>query len=419
MGRRVSAVGMAAVVVSLCAATTAHAEKWVAAWGTPIQSNHPFGYNLDPATVTVLPGGAALNQTIRTIVRPTLDGRQLRLRLSNAFGEQRLDLDHVTVGARGDRAAIKGPLRTVTFGGRPDAHVDAGGQLVSDPVDLAVAANRDLAVSVHIPMANRISWHSTAFVTSYAAFGDLTGTTSDTYAFSEHTGGFILDEVDVLTGDDATAVVTFGDSLTDGAGSDIDGHNSWPEFLARRFAASGRRVGVVKKGINGNNIGDGGIITDGPSGLLRMDRDVFSVAGVSAVFISEGSNDLSNNHSAQQVQDDLTTFALRVRARGLRVVTGTSTPRTDQRWNDDMEVQRNLLNAWLRAKPQVFDDVADVETAIGVPGRMDPRYDSGDHLHPNPAGQQRIADTVPLDALVPAPAKARKKHKAKKRRRRK
>jgi len=391
-------------VVALVAAlgpvsATAHAERWVSAWGSALHGPYPVGYNFDDTDA--LPGGVAADQTLRMVVRPTLGGRQVRVRLSNATGASALRAAAVTVGVRGAGAALlPGSVRAVTFGGLRQATVAPGRTLLSDPVGLAVRPLQELAVSVHLPLADRLAWHALGLVTGYVgAPGGGDATTDETGAAypTRVRSMFVVDGIDVLAPGGSAAVVAFGDSLTDGQGAGEDGYDRWTDALVTRLAGARLQLGVVNTGIGGNNLGRArGIATDGPAGLDRLDRDVLERSGVRAVVLAEGSNDLSNNATTEELIADLREAAGRLHDRGLHVVGATMLPRGDDRWTTAMERRRLDVNAWIRAG-SAFDQVADFEAAVAAPdGALDPRYDSGDHLHPNPAGYARIAATVDL-----------------------
>ena len=397
----------AALALALACAPAAHAgEQWIASWGTAVQGAYPVGYNVEDGTATLFPGGAAAERTLRMIVRPSLGGSQIRVRLSNAFGHTPLRIGAVTVGVRAARAAIlPGTLRTVTFGGAPATSIPAGEEMLSDPVPLAVGPFASLAVSVYLPAADELSWHAVAFTTSYvseAGSGDNSGQLSGgPYTLSTNSW-LIVDGIDVLAPDDAGAVVAIGDSITDGHGSTRDGHDRWTDVLATRLNQAGSRMAVINKGINGNHAGPPSALpTDGPSLIDRLDRDVLAQSGVRAAVVSTGSNDLFYEKPAGELIAQLESVVARLRARGLVAIGATVLPRGDGQWTAAKEAQRQAVNEWIR-RPGSFDRVADFDAAVRTAsGTMNPRFDSGDQVHPNPAGYRALAEAVDLHGLVP------------------
>ena len=211
------------------------------------------------------------------------------------------------------------------------------------------------------------------------------------------------------------SVVAFGDSITDGHGATTDGNDRWPDVLAQRmFAnASTKRMGVVNEGIGGNRVLADGL---GPNALARFDLDVLSVAGARTLVVLEGINDLggldrTETHS-QAAHDALVVqlmaafrqIVTRAHEHGLRVLGGTLTPYTGSEYyhpSTSSEADRVKLNEWIRHSG-MFDGVVDFDAALrdpASPDRLLPAFDSGDHLHPGPAGYKRMAEVVSLDAL--------------------
>jgi len=123
-------------------------------------------------------------------------------------------------------------------------------------------------------------------------------------AYSENTLRS-LDAVEMLASADSFAIVAFGDSITDGTASTLNGDDRWPDVLLRRLQAIyGNRVAVVNAGIGGNQVvgppefGPQKPFPGGPSALMRIDRDVMELSGVSAMIWLEGTNDFSRNGNA-------------------------------------------------------------------------------------------------------------------------
>lgn len=235
--------------------------------------------------------------------------------------------------------------------------------------------------------------------------GDATAEASGSHYTSEMTTTYFLTGVDVQTSARARAVVALGDSITDGASSEPDTNGRWPDVLARRLSAWGmRHVGVLNAGISANTVTrSGDRFGGGEPAVERFSRDVLGQSGVRAVVLFEGTNDLAAGVSAWELVAGLQTLARRARAAGLTVVGATILPRAcGSRWSAVEEQHRSVVNGWIRTTPE-FSAVADLDAALRSPERplcLDPRFDSGDGLHPNQAGMRRIADAIPLQPLV-------------------
>jgi lysophospholipase L1-like esterase len=379
----------------------------------------------------------ATDQTFRLIVRPGLWGPQIRLRFANTFGTQPVVLDDLFVGLQATGGTVAaGTNQRMTFAGKGTVTLPPGQSIVSDPVALPFVGRvapgslegRKLAVSFHAAgSTGPMTWHAKALQTSY-----VSGPGSGSHGAEEDEGAFpftttswyFLDAIDVQSPPDTSAIVCFGDSITDGTGSTLNGDDRWPDVLARRLhAAYGPRFAVVNAGIGGNRItgptpydpkaGFGG----GPSALDRLERDVLSLSAVSAVVWLEGINDLSSGSSAESVIAGIKEGVQRIRARGaIRVIGATITPAlgaTSAAGTPEVDARRKAVNAFIRSAG-IFDAVADFDAATrdATTGGLRPEFQpnssvggAGDALHPNRAGYLAMGNAIDLKLLVPATRK--------------
>jgi len=348
------------------------------------------------------------NQTIRQVVRVSVGGDRLRVVLSNAFGTAPVDIGagHVALRDR-DSMVTAGSVKPLTFSGSATGRILPGATVVSDVVELAVPPLSDLVVDLYLPGdlgvgLSPVTTHNGASQTNYlSATGNHSGEAAMTV---ERTAGawFLLSRVEMAAGREAGAVVTFGDSITDGARSTTDMNSRWPDYLARRLAArKGPAIGVLNAGISGNQVlGDGA----GVSALARFDRDVLMHTGVTHVIIMEGINDIglartNPNPSAADLIAGHKQLIERARARGLKVYGATLTPFEGAAyWTAEGEVKRQALNEWIRTS-KAYDAVIDFDQVTrdpAAPTKFLPAYDSGDHLHPGDAGYKAMGEAVDL-----------------------
>jgi lysophospholipase L1-like esterase len=357
------------------------------------------------------------NQTVREIVHTTVGGSSVRVRFSNAFGNQPLVIGagHVAVCALG---SIIRPStdRALRFNGQLSTSIPRGKFVLSDPVGLNLTPLQDLAVSIYLAAAtSATSVHWSARQTSYVADGDRTGSSvmwpNDTIASWPFLAG-----VEVAGGEAEGAIVALGDSITDGAASAMDSNRRWPNVLAERLLGQNRRpLAVVNAGIGGNRILHDGAGPSGPefgaSALGRFDRDVLAQPGVKYVIVLEGINDLghpgvaapfSETVSATEIISGLQILIARAHEKGIRIFGGTLLPfegaTAPGHFTPEREVSRQSVNQWIRTS-KAFDAVIDFDKAVrdpSHPARMLLRYDSGDHVHPSDAGYKAMGETVDL-----------------------
>ena len=367
------------------------------------------------ATAPVPVDGIALaGQTLRMISRISIGGSRIRVRLSNAYGARDLAVGAAHLGLRSHGAGIvNGSDRPLTFSGSPSTTIPVGALVVSDPVDLDVAPLADAAVSVYlpgeVPDSFPLTGHDPAHQTNYISPGGDFTAAADMPVQEETEVFLFVTGIEVLAPRETGGIVAFGDSLTEGNISQLDANNRWPDQLARRLAArqSGRQLGVVNQGTGGGRMLHDG---RGDSGLRRFDRDVLAQPGVTHVVVLLGINDLRNSQgradeiiTAEDLIGGLHQLAVRAHASGLTAIAGTVMTWENETFNGghytpEAEARRQILNAWIRDNG-VFDAVIDFEAALRDPAhptRTLPRWDSGDHLHPNDLGYRHMADSIDL-----------------------
>ncbi|MEV6512411.1 SGNH/GDSL hydrolase family protein [Streptomyces sp. NPDC051642] len=349
-------------------------------------------------------GDGVADRGYRLIVHTSVAGSDLRIRLSNAFGDRPLTFDNVYAGVQKAGAAlVPGSNRRLTFGGERSVTIPAGAVAYSDPLSGKMAAATNLVVSIHSPdAAGPATGHGMAMQTSYTTQGDHTGE-EGAAAWTGTTGSwYYLDAVSVRPSAGIGAVVTLGDSITDGWASTSDLNRRWPDYLARRLARSDTAVkGVANEGISGNKVlADGA----GQSARNRLQRDVLSQPGVRTVFLFEGVNDIKA-HSGVTAQDMIAGYREiieRAHAAGKCVVGATVGPfKGWSEWDAAGEAVRQEVNQFIRSSGE-FDAVTDFDHILRSPydqERMLPFLDSGDHLHPNDKGMAAMADAVDLKSL--------------------
>ena len=421
MRSRISrAVALFFVAIILTVAASAQETKtqghWVSAWSTAVHI--PLAFPGMPAAATFE------NQTVRMVIRPTIEGQRLRIRFSNEFGATPLAIGSAHIAfVRQNGSIVPGSDRPLTFGGEASVNIPAGAPMLSDPAELKVPAFAEVAVSVFLPKKTSPStFHLLGQHDTYISGpGDFTGAAEIPDAKTTNSW-YWLAGLEVWASERTAAVVTFGDSITDGFGAKAQ-YGDWPNQLADRLAdaKSGSILAVDNEGIGGNRILYDGA---GVSALTRFDRDVLSQPGVADLIVLEGINDIgwphmkpfparagspmSGNPFAAQVvsaTDLIQGFKQiidRAHQHGIRVFGATMTPYEGaDYYSEDGEAVRQAVNQWIRTGG-AFDGVFDFDAAVRDPDhptKYKADLQSGDYLHPNAAGYKAMAAAINLSSL--------------------
>lgn len=380
------------------------AERWVATWGAA-----PAGPPLSGSAMSLS------SQTLRLIVHASVGGSRARIRISNEMGSAPLSIGAARIALRaGASGTVAGTDRQLLFGGRAAVTIAAGAAVLSDPASFNLPPFADLAVSLYLPGAARVTTlHSLARQTSYVS------TAGDRSANGVFPVQRTIPSWPFLTGVEVSgaysglsasaAVVALGDSLTDGQASTENANRRWPDALARRLQlelGTAGNIGVANRGIAGNCLLTEFATTplSGRRALERFDRDVLATAGARWLFVLIGINDILFSAAARPIPvENLVAghqqLVARAHAAGLRAIGATLTPFEGlSYYNTARESVRKRFNDWMRGSG-VYDAVVDTDLALRDPARptrLRPAYDSGDHLHPNDAGYAAMAQAVPL-----------------------
>jgi uncharacterized protein (TIGR03437 family) len=373
--------------------------------------------------------------SVRMIVRPTIAGSTVRVKLENRFGQSAVVFSAAYFGqVQSGAELVPGSNTHLTFGGKPRLTLATGAGAYSDPVTFQVAAFTRYAISLDVTTAADISAHVLGLVTNYMAAGAYAADVSATsftpvpdenvdpskgaeFPFYWVTG------LDVASSLSTGTVVTLGDSITDGYcstranngafnGAEVpDLYNRWPDGLAMRFAAlpASQSKAVANEGISGNTVGAPPLA--GPPAVDRLDNDVLSRSGATHVILFEGTNDIGSESatSATVIAGDQQIID-RAHAAGLKIIGATLIPRGGEgAWTSNQEQQRVALNDWIRHQAN-FDAIIDFDKLMqgsvnaknGIPA-IPPQWGCWDGVHPNSAGYAAMAASIDLSLFNTAP----------------
>lgn len=405
---------------ALLTLSAASNEHWVGTWATAVvtrpQPPRPTAGEQPAPPANSAPGTqpplSLNNQTLREIVHVSIGGGRLRVVLSNEFGTAPLTIGAASIALRDKDAKIAANSnRALVFSGRPSVTIPAGASMISDPVDENVPPMGDLAIDLYLPdemtpLTSPLTVHAGASQTNYvSSTGNFAGS-ADLPVLTTTPSWYLLERVEVAAPVETGAIVTFGDSITDGARSTPNTNNRWPDHLAKRLLAGpgNAKLAVLNTGIGGNRLLSDSIANFGINSLARFDRDVLAQPGAMYVVVLEGINDIGNARSnplpsaadliaAQQQMIE------RAHDHGLIIFGATLTPFEGAAYfAPEGEAKRQAVNNWIRTS-KAYDGVIDFDAATrdpASPGKFLPLYDSGDHLHPNDAGYEAMGKAIDL-----------------------
>ncbi len=404
---------------TVIAVSAASNEHWVGTWATAVvQRVQPPRPSSSEQSAPPQPGApppplSLNNQTLREIVHVSIGGSRVRVVFSNEFGTAPLTIGAASVALREkDTKTAANTTRALAFSGRASITIPPGASMISDPVDENVPPMGDLAIDLYLPdqmtpLTSPLTVHAGASQTNYVSSeGNFAGA-ADFPVQTTTPSWYLLERVEVLTPEQTAAIVTFGDSITDGARSTAGINGRWPDQLAKRLMArpGGAKLGILNAGIGGNRLLSNSTDNFGINALARFDRDVLGQPGAAYVVVLEGINDIGNarsnpSPSATDLIAAQQQIIERAHAHGLIIYGATLTPFEGAAYfTPEGEAKRVAVNNWIRTS-KAFDGVIDFDAATrdpASPTKFLPLYDSGDHLHPNDAGYEAMAKSIDLN----------------------
>jgi lysophospholipase L1-like esterase len=407
---------LAVLLIATPSARAADPPRWIGTWtasAQPVWDTDFFPGIKFPRTFR--------DQTIRQIARVSIGGSRVRVVLSNEYGTRPVTIGaaHAAISDGGAKIAA-GSDRVLTFGGLKTVIIPPGAPVVSDPVDLPLPPLASVAVSLYLPDATPLTtWHNDARQTAFLVAGNKTAELEFKPDESPVARVF-LTEILVDAPATARAIVAFGDSITDGDCSAIDGNRRWPDVLAERIVkAGGPPVAVLNQGISGAKV-----LADrmGTNALARFDRDVLTQPHVDTVIVMIGINDigwpgaklLSPSDPPASVERIIAGYRQlidRAHLHGIKVIGATLTPFEDafkgafdplaDYYSPEKEKARQAVNKWIREAGH-FDAVIDFDALVREPkrpARLQATLGCADHLHPSDAGYKAMAESIDLKLL--------------------
>ncbi|MGL5019311.1 MAG: SGNH/GDSL hydrolase family protein [Luteolibacter sp.] len=385
---------------------------WVTTWATA-----PY-----LTEVGNLPPEPLAHKTLRQFVRTSIAGKNLRLRLCNAYGTNPVTIQsaHLALAA-GTGSAGTGEInpatdRALTFGGAPGVVIPAGATIWSDLLAYDLPVTTTVAISLHFGdiSASTITGHPGSRTTSFIQAGNAVSMASLPGA-AKTDRWYVIHAIETLADETGRTIAILGDSITDGRGSTTNGQDRWPDRLASRLVANPTtaNVGVANLGIGGNGVlgqGNAGF----PSGQARFSRDILNQTGVRYFIVFEGINDIAYSGittpavataRANELIAAYTSLANQARARNIKPYAATITPfGTSSTYTATLETIRQTVNNWMRNNT-VFDGHIDFDAVVrdpSAPSNLLPAYIyQNDGLHINATGYQAMVNSINLNLFTP------------------
>ncbi|MBM7553321.1 SGNH/GDSL hydrolase family protein [Thalassobacillus pellis] len=369
--------------------------KWVAAWSASMQA--PFKEGISQQGFE--------NKTIRMIVHPHIDGNEMRIQLSNAFSKDPLSIEKVQVAAANEGAeTVPGTAKQISFKGDQQVTIPPGEVVYSDPIPFKVKNGENLAVSLFVKDdTGPVTWHPRSMQTTYISDGNHVSDTSASSFDKEEEAWFWLGGIDVTTDTSVKgSLVVVGSSIANGNHSTLNANHRWPDYLAKRMNKKKSKVklSVLNAGISANQLLNSPP-KKGEKTMARLEQDVFTQTGVKGVILHQGLNDIRHHPDigANKIIEEMKKIIEAAHDEGLKIYGGTLTPfKGSGLYTEKGEKTRQEVNEWIRTS-KAFDGVIDFDKALRNPenpARYLPKYDAGDHLHPNDAGYKKMAETIDL-----------------------
>ena len=362
-------------------------KDWVTTWATALQIAEPHNTPPEPYLA---------DNSFRQILQTSVAGKQLRLHLSNIFGEEDVEILGVEIAEAKTMGAspeiYEKSSVSLTFNGKKGVVIKPGEDVVSDPVKFKLDERMNLAVTIHYGSisSTRITSHPGSRTTSYIAEGNTTDF-SNPVAKTDH--WYTISAIDVVPTKKASAIAVLGDSITDGRGTTTNGQDRWTDQLSRNLLEHGRNIAVLNFGLGGNCVLRGGL---GPTGQSRYARDLFGHEGVKYIILFEGVNDIGGSRDALETAEGVKKVWQQIikeaHERGIKVFGATVTPFKGNGYDrGNHEEGRKALNEWIRTGGE-FDGVIDFDAMVrdtGDPDRLNPAFlFENDWLHLNASGYE-------------------------------
>ena len=382
------------LLMVFCAISTiSSAQNWVGTWATAPQTvvRSFMPYN-----------NCMTNRSVRQVVKVSIGGDVIRLKLSNIYSMQPVEIRSIYIAHAKDSFAINAKTaQYFKFGNSYKTVIPAGKQIVSDALKFNLRNLERVAITINYTSAPEVpTVHMGSRTTSYIMKGVTNAHSNFEKAFREN-HWYNISGIDVYTmSNNMSAIAIIGNSITDGKCSTDNAQNRWPDVMSEMLQLKHK---ITNQGVLNLGIGNNRVTVPGGFGALakeRFDRDILMQNGVKKVIIFEGVNDIGaarNGNSetvARQIIESIQGMVKKAKARKMKVYLGTITPFKGAGYYTHFhEAARLYVNDWIRSQARNVDGILDFAKLLQDPNddrRMKREYASNDWLHPNPTGYKAM-----------------------------
>ena len=382
------------LLMVFCAlSTVSSAQNWVGTWATAPQTvvRSFMPYN-----------NCMTNRSVRQVVKVSIGGDVIRLKLSNIYSMQPVEIRSIYIAHAKDSFAIDAKTaQYFKFGNSYKTVIPAGKQIVSDALKFNLRNLERVAITINYTSAPEVpTVHMGSRTTSYIMKGVTNAHSNFAKAFREN-HWYNISGIDVYTmNNNMSAIAIIGNSITDGKCSTDNAQNRWPDVMSEMLQLKHK---ITNQGVLNLGIGNNRVTVPGGFGALakeRFDRDILMQNGVKKVIIFEGVNDIgaarngSSETVARQIIESIQGMMKKAKARKMKVYLGTITPFKGAGYYTHFhEAARLYVNDWIRSQAKNVDGILDFAKLLQDPNddrRMKREYASNDWLHPNPTGYKAM-----------------------------
>lgn len=382
------------LLMVFCAiSTVSSAQNWVGTWATAPQTvvRSFMPYN-----------NCMTNRSVRQVVKVSIGGDVIRLKLSNIYSMQPVEIRSIYIAHAKDSFAIDAKTaQYFKFGNSYKTVIPAGKQIVSDALKFNLRNLERVAITINYTSAPKVpTVHMGSRTTSYIMKGVTNAHSNFEKAFREN-HWYNISGIDVYTmSNNMSAIAIIGNSITDGKCSTDNAQNRWPDVMSEMLQLKHK---ITNQGVLNLGIGNNRVTVPGGFGALakeRFDRDILMQNGVKKVIIFEGVNDIgaaksgSSETVARQIIESILGMVKKAKARKMKVYLGTITPFKGAGYYTHFhEAARLYVNDWIRSQARNVDGILDFAKLLQDPNddrRMKREYASNDWLHPNPTGYKAM-----------------------------